>query len=83
MRVRNKGGDVTKRPVAVIRNELKDITENNLQRTDLRNVSLALYRERRKQLPILPKSSTVPVLCLTALHVHSLMYFNILGNDTY
>ena len=56
MRVRNKSGDVTKRLAAVIRNELRDMNENNLHRTDLRNVSLSLYRERRKHLPTLPES---------------------------
>ena len=56
MRVRNKSGDVTKRPAAVIRNELRDMNENNLHRTDLRNISLSLYRERRKHLPTLPES---------------------------
>ena len=30
VRVRNKSGDVTKRPAAVIRNELRDMNENNL-----------------------------------------------------
>jgi hypothetical protein len=39
VRVRNKSGDVTRRPAAVIRNELRDMNENNLHRTDLRNVS--------------------------------------------
>ena len=56
MRVQNKSGDITKRPAAVIRNELSDMNENNLHRTDLRNVSLSLHRERRKHLPTLPKS---------------------------
>ena len=56
MRVRNKSGDVTKRPAAVIRNEVRDMNENNLHRTDLRNISLSLYRERRKHLPTLPES---------------------------
>jgi hypothetical protein len=56
VRVRDKTGDVTKRPAAVIRNELRDMNENNLHRTDLRNLSLSLYRERRKHLPTLPKS---------------------------
>ena len=56
VRVRNNSGDVTKRLAAVIRNELRDMNENNLHRTDLRNVSLSLYRERRKHLPTLPKS---------------------------
>ena len=56
VRVRNKSGDVAKLPTAVIRNELRDMNENNLHRTDLRNVSLSLYRERRKHLPTLPKS---------------------------
>jgi hypothetical protein len=32
------------------------MNENNLQRTDIRNVSLSLYRERRRQLPTLPKN---------------------------
>ena len=40
----------------MIRNEPKDINENKLHRTDLRNVSLSLYREHRKHLPTLPKS---------------------------
>jgi hypothetical protein len=40
----------------VIRNEPKDINENKLHRTDLRNVSLSLYREHRKHHPTLPKS---------------------------
>jgi hypothetical protein len=40
----------------VIRNELRDMNENNLHRTDLRNISLSLYRERRKHLPTLPES---------------------------
>jgi hypothetical protein len=56
VRVQNKSGDITKRPAAVIRNELSDMNENNLHRTDLRNVSLSLHRERRKHLPTLPKS---------------------------
>jgi hypothetical protein len=30
LRVRNKSGNVTKRPAAVIRNELRDMNENNL-----------------------------------------------------
>ena len=40
----------------MIRNEPKDINENKLHRTDLRNVSLSLYGEHRKHLPTLPKS---------------------------
>ena len=32
------------------------MNENNLQRTDIRNVSLSLYRQRRRQLPTLPKN---------------------------
>jgi len=34
------------------------MNENNLQRTDIRNVSLSLYRELRRQLPTLPKKKT-------------------------
>jgi hypothetical protein len=32
------------------------MNENNLHKTDLRNISLSLYRERRKHLPTLPES---------------------------
>ena len=54
--VRHKSGDITKRSAAVIRTELRDMNENNLQRTDIRSVSLSLYRERRRQLPTLPNN---------------------------
>jgi hypothetical protein len=30
------------------------MNENNLHRTDLRNISLSLYTERRKHIPTLP-----------------------------
>ena len=46
--MRHTSGDITKRPAVVIRTEHRDMNENNLQRTDIRNVSLSLYRERRR-----------------------------------
>lgn len=54
--VRHKSGDITKRPAVVIGTELRDMNENNLQRTDIRNASLSLFRERRRQLSTLPKN---------------------------
>ena len=44
VRVRDKTGDVTKRPAAVIRNELRDMNENNLHRTDLRKAERLLMQ---------------------------------------
>ena len=46
VRVRHNSGDITKRSPAILRTELRDTNENNLQRTDIRNVNLSLYRER-------------------------------------
>ena len=60
MLVRNKSGDVSKRPASVIRNELKNTNENNLQWIELRNASLSSYRERRKQILTLPKRRGYP-----------------------
>ena len=52
VQVRHKSGDITKRPAIVIRTELRDMNKNNLQRMNIRNVSLSLYRE----LPTLQKT---------------------------
>lgn len=52
---RKNSGDVSKRPSAVVRNELQTLEESHLQPKDIRNAALALYRERRKKQPTLPK----------------------------
>ena len=44
------------RPSKIIRQEFQKLDESNLQTKDLKNVALAVYRERRKELPVLPKS---------------------------
>jgi hypothetical protein len=43
------------RPSKIIRQELQKLDESNLQTKDLKNVALAVYRERRRELPVLPK----------------------------
>jgi len=49
IRSRKNSGDVSKRPSAVVRNELQTLEESHLQPKDIRNRALALYRERRKK----------------------------------
>lgn len=56
VRSRKNSGDVSKRPSTVVRNELKTLQESHLEPKDIKNASLALYRERRKLQPKLPKS---------------------------
>jgi hypothetical protein len=56
IRSSNNSRDVSKRPSAVVRNELQTLEESHLQPKDIRNAALALYRERRKKQPTLPKS---------------------------
>jgi len=56
IRSRNKSGDITKRPSQIIRTELQTMDEQTLQSADLKNLAKAVYRERRKKLPTLPKN---------------------------
>ena len=51
IRSRKNSGDVSKRPSAVVRNELQTLEESHLQPNDIRNAALALYRERREKQP--------------------------------
>lgn len=43
IRSRKNSGDVSKRPSAVVRNELQTLEESHLQPKDIRNAALALY----------------------------------------
>ena len=45
--------DISARPSKIIRQELQKLDECNLQTKDLKNVALAVYRERRRELPVL------------------------------
>jgi hypothetical protein len=56
IRSRNKSGDITKRPSHIIRTALQTMDEQTLQSADIKNVAKAVYRERRKKLPTLPKN---------------------------
>jgi hypothetical protein len=56
VRVRKQSGDISRRPASIIRTELQGMDENSLQPKDIYNASLSLYRERRKNIPTLPKT---------------------------
>jgi hypothetical protein len=53
---RKANRDVSERPSKSIRSELQKVEENNLTENDLKSLSMAIYRERRKRHPTLPKS---------------------------
>ena len=53
---RNATFDISARPSKLIRKELLTFSENMLQQQDLKNISLAAYRERRRSFPRLPKN---------------------------
>lgn len=53
---RRANDDVTCRPSKLIRSELQQSAESSLQSKDLQRLQLAIYRERRKEYPTLPKS---------------------------
>jgi hypothetical protein len=55
MAKRKASDDISARPSKIIRQELQKLDESNLQTKDLKNVALAVYRERRRELPVLPK----------------------------
>jgi hypothetical protein len=44
------------RPSNIIRKELQEFNECHLHSKDLKNIALAVYHERRKELPALPKT---------------------------
>ena len=50
--------DISARPFKVIRTELQDMTETNLQPQDIRAARKAMYRTRRKMQPPRPKTRT-------------------------
>ena len=59
LRVRAKrkaDDDISQRPSKIIKGELQTMTEEHLQTSNLRCVSKAIYRKRRKTHPPLPKS---------------------------
>ena len=56
MAKRKASDDILARRSKIIRQELQKLDESNLQTKDLKNVAMAVYRERRRELPVLPKS---------------------------
>jgi hypothetical protein len=56
VRISKQSGDITSRPSKIIRQEIQIQAENLLETNDLRNLAQSLYRERRKDLPKLPKN---------------------------
>ena len=53
---RKAAEDVTSRPAKLIRTELQSSDNQSIQTSDLKLLQLAIYRERRRELPPLPKS---------------------------
>ena len=53
---RKANSDVSERPSKIIRSELQKVEENNLTENDLKSLSMAISREKRKRHPTLPKS---------------------------
>lgn len=66
---RKASEDATARPSKIIRKQLQTMSETNLHQDDIKNVSKAIYRERRKRHPTLPKSRNdvvfLPVLTVS------------------
>ena len=56
VRVRKQSGDISRKPITIVRSELQDMNEGSLLPSDIKNAALSLYRERRKNMPALPKS---------------------------
>ena len=56
VRVRKQSGDISRKPITIVRSELQDMNEGSLLPSDIKNAALSLYRERRKNIPALPKS---------------------------
>jgi hypothetical protein len=48
--------DLSQRPSKIVRTSIKDVGESVLHPNDLKSVSKAIYRVRRKSQPNLPKS---------------------------
>jgi hypothetical protein len=53
---RKVSGDISARSSKIIRKELQEFNECHLHSKDLKNIALAVYHERRKELPALPKT---------------------------
>ena len=47
---------LNERPSTMIRQVLQTSNEDNLERSDLKSLTMAAYRTRRKQIPCIPKS---------------------------
>ena len=56
VRVRKQSGDISRKPITIVRSELQDMNEGSLLASDIKNAALSLNRERRKNMPALPKS---------------------------
>ena len=56
VRVRKQSGDISRKPITIVRSELQDMNEGSLLASDIKNAALSLNRERRKNMPALLKS---------------------------
>ena len=53
---RKAADDISTRPLKIVRSEIQRAGEDSLLEKDLKSLTLAVYRERRKEYPCLPKS---------------------------
>ena len=74
---RKANSDVSERPSKIIRSELQKVKENNLTENDLKSLSMAIYRERRKKHPILPKSREDVHTALDGMTIETSMSENV------
>ena len=71
MAKRKASDDISARPSKIIRQELQKLDESNLQTKDLKNVALAVYRVRRREQPVLPKSRIEAYEALKSINLNT------------
>ena len=69
--------DVSERLSKIICSELQKVKENNLTENDLKSLSMAIYRERRKRHPTLPKSREDMHTALDGMTIETSMSENV------
>jgi len=75
IKVKRKATDISARPSKVILQELQNTEESNLLPVHIRNLSQSVYRERRKEYPVLPKNRLEIHECLKYLTVGEDFFF--------
>jgi hypothetical protein len=61
------------RPSKIIRQELQKLDESNLQTKALKNVALAVYRERRRELPVCAMICSINIIY--GIHLQNILLY--------